>query len=414
MPTVGRSLCCVGVVFAILAIAGCGRQSAPLEAPAPAKAAAVKEEPQVIVLETPPRTPKFKQEMDRPIANIRFQLENYGTLMDPRAYPFLMQEFFYVKEGFAELEPATLDDPCPWYKVRLNSLHTKLDGIRFRNLFESQCDLVWAFALPREVFDSGMYWGIVQGPNSLSRDFTPGHLKRRLALGEIGLPDDNCVVFQQLEGHQLNYTSHGIIWFMTQNYSEPYDVYVKLKLIDARTTLPTATKPQDLAPHLKFELPFELNSSATVVDHALEAAETQGALAGLQMLEKELAGSPSRETEFTYANMAQGHAYRLRVEKQDIEGAAPYFQKSAEVLRKIKQANPELTTQEKELLKAALYNEACSLARQGDTERAMQVLEEAVENGNQDAAWIRGDEDLKSLRALPAFDALLRKLEEGM
>lgn len=58
----------------------------------------------------------------------------------------------------------------------------------------------------------------------------------------------------------------------------------------------------------------------------------------------------------------------------------------------------------------AHYNLACSLALAGQTEPALDALENAIRSGFRDAAHIQADSDLHSLRALPRFEALLRRL----
>ena len=57
------------------------------------------------------------------------------------------------------------------------------------------------------------------------------------------------------------------------------------------------------------------------------------------------------------------------------------------------------------------YNLACASARMGDAKRAMAALEEAVERGFRDAAHMRRDEDLSSLRDREEFGRLLERLE---
>lgn len=57
------------------------------------------------------------------------------------------------------------------------------------------------------------------------------------------------------------------------------------------------------------------------------------------------------------------------------------------------------------------YNAACASAREGASQEALQWLERAMEADWRDATWLRQDEDLASLRALPAFEALLARME---
>ena len=57
------------------------------------------------------------------------------------------------------------------------------------------------------------------------------------------------------------------------------------------------------------------------------------------------------------------------------------------------------------------YNLACAAARAGDARGGLAALEEAVARGYADAAHMRRDEDLASLRDRPGFRRLLERLE---
>ncbi len=57
-----------------------------------------------------------------------------------------------------------------------------------------------------------------------------------------------------------------------------------------------------------------------------------------------------------------------------------------------------------------LYNVACFYAMKGNTDRAMELLDRAVENGWGDKAWLETDPDLDSLREDPRFQALMGRV----
>jgi TolB-like protein/Flp pilus assembly protein TadD/tRNA A-37 threonylcarbamoyl transferase component Bud32 len=57
-----------------------------------------------------------------------------------------------------------------------------------------------------------------------------------------------------------------------------------------------------------------------------------------------------------------------------------------------------------------LYNVACSFAQLGQTDDAINCLEQAIQNGFGHREWLENDSDLDSLRADPRFQALLKKL----
>jgi adenylate cyclase len=57
-----------------------------------------------------------------------------------------------------------------------------------------------------------------------------------------------------------------------------------------------------------------------------------------------------------------------------------------------------------------LYNIACFYAVKGDTDRAIDLLEDAVDKGWGDKAWLETDSDLDSVREAPRFRALLDRI----
>jgi adenylate cyclase len=59
-----------------------------------------------------------------------------------------------------------------------------------------------------------------------------------------------------------------------------------------------------------------------------------------------------------------------------------------------------------------LYNVACVFATMGEVEESIGYLTRAAEHGTVNAAWMRNDTDLVSLRADARFQALLKQLEE--
>ncbi len=57
-----------------------------------------------------------------------------------------------------------------------------------------------------------------------------------------------------------------------------------------------------------------------------------------------------------------------------------------------------------------LYNIACLFSMGGDADRALELLESAVERGWGDRAWLEIDSDLDSLRETPRFKALVNRI----
>ena len=59
---------------------------------------------------------------------------------------------------------------------------------------------------------------------------------------------------------------------------------------------------------------------------------------------------------------------------------------------------------------SVLYNVACVYAIGGEVDKAVRSLERAVQNGFGQREWLENDSDLDSLRAVPRFQALMRRL----
>jgi tetratricopeptide (TPR) repeat protein len=59
-----------------------------------------------------------------------------------------------------------------------------------------------------------------------------------------------------------------------------------------------------------------------------------------------------------------------------------------------------------------LYNVACNYASFGQTKKALDYLEQAIRHGTVSASWMKNDEDLASLRRSPRYQQMLRDLEQ--
>jgi len=59
-----------------------------------------------------------------------------------------------------------------------------------------------------------------------------------------------------------------------------------------------------------------------------------------------------------------------------------------------------------------IFNGACLFAVSGEKEKAISLLQVAVDKGWGNKEWIEQDSDYDSLREEPQFKALMKKLEE--
>lgn len=106
----------------------------------------------------------------------------------------------------------------------------------------------------------------------------------------------------------------------------------------------------------------------------------------------------------TLLNLAMMHAQRGR-EEQSMEGLA----RAGNALLKAEAAGVEFP--KSDLRPTVHYGYACVLAKQGTPEEALKLLNRAVETGFTNMPMLKGDEDLASVRELPAYESQLAAWE---
>ena len=109
-----------------------------------------------------------------------------------------------------------------------------------------------------------------------------------------------------------------------------------------------------------------------------------------------------REALFALGNVLQQVAGQA-VQQGDQKGALAMYIEAAEAMRKLKAAYPELNENEKLIYSNAMYNDACAQNLQGQADKALAALEEAVASGFSDVGNLDQDNDLASLRDKPEF-----------
>jgi thiol-disulfide isomerase/thioredoxin len=128
-----------------------------------------------------------------------------------------------------------------------------------------------------------------------------------------------------------------------------------------------------------------------------------------RLLEKALALQPDhRQALFTLARVAHIRGY-----ESDRAVRGPLYIQSAEAIRKLRDSYKDLSTQERAVIAPLVYDEACTLALEGQPEKALDRLAEAIDAGLEDPDMVKADDDLASLRKLPRYAELIRKLEQG-
>ena len=91
--------------------------------------------------------------------------------------------------------------------------------------------------------------------------------------------------------------------------------------------------------------------------------------------------------------------------------SSPLWLKAAETMRRLAAAHKDLSPGERLVLSSALYNEACVRAVDGQAQKALGALAEAIDAGFDLVELLETDPDLDSLRALPRFRELKTKAE---
>jgi thiol-disulfide isomerase/thioredoxin len=144
-----------------------------------------------------------------------------------------------------------------------------------------------------------------------------------------------------------------------------------------------------------------------LLEKAQRAASTGNFPATLSALEDTLNADPKNRV----ALRMLGEVTQLQASEFQRPQNSPLFLKSAAAFRKLVEFYPDLRPEEKRLLPQALYNEACTLALNGETDRAFKALVESFSSGSIKVEQLDLDAELDSLRQLPEFQGFQRQVE---
>ncbi|MBV8556853.1 MAG: redoxin domain-containing protein [Planctomycetaceae bacterium] len=89
-----------------------------------------------------------------------------------------------------------------------------------------------------------------------------------------------------------------------------------------------------------------------------------------------------------------------------------FLLQSADAIRRLRAAHPDLHDDEAQLLRVAFYNEACTYAVEGKLDKALAALSDAFDAGFLMVKQIRSDHELDPLRKLPRFQELEQAIEQ--
>lgn len=91
--------------------------------------------------------------------------------------------------------------------------------------------------------------------------------------------------------------------------------------------------------------------------------------------------------------------------------SSKWYLMSANAARALRASYPDLSADDRRYFPAALYNEACTYAVNGESDLALKSLKEAFDAGFNAVDQLDEDPELDSLRKLPAFQQLQRDIE---
>ena len=175
----------------------------------------------------------------------------------------------------------------------------------------------------------------------------------------------------------------------------------------APATLPTTSDPKDPNPAPPAASP-EPADDVKILAEAEKIAQTGNFEAALDRAEDALKIEPeNREALFLASAMAQARAGEL-----DRPQNNALFLRSAQAIRKLRDAYKDLQPHEKRLLADALYNEACTHAVGNEPEKALRSLTEADAAGFAQIGLLDADDELKPIRALPKYRELRDRVAE--
>jgi thiol-disulfide isomerase/thioredoxin len=147
--------------------------------------------------------------------------------------------------------------------------------------------------------------------------------------------------------------------------------------------------------------------AAALLSRAESALKAGNLLGGARLLDELLQADPdNRRALGLLATVAPDLASQLQRPQN-----SPLLLRSAQALRRLRERKVELTPEERALAPVILYNEACTLALNGESTRAVVSLAEAFDAGFARVDLLDSDPDLDPLRRLPEFQALQRAAE---
>jgi tetratricopeptide (TPR) repeat protein len=151
---------------------------------------------------------------------------------------------------------------------------------------------------------------------------------------------------------------------------------------------------------------------AALMEEAVENAQMGELDAALEAFEKVLEAQPEHERALLLA--ARVYSQKgVQMAEDDRKAANKPLRRGAELMRRLAKLKKDLTESERETLMISIYNEACCLAIDGEADKAIERLKEAIEAGFEDPDFIENDSDFDSLRNDERYKAIIADLRKG-
>jgi thiol-disulfide isomerase/thioredoxin len=159
--------------------------------------------------------------------------------------------------------------------------------------------------------------------------------------------------------------------------------------------------------------PAKPQLASGILQQAEAAAQSGDLDKAITLAEQAVSASPQdTHALFVLASLAQSRGFDLAT--GDRKAASSFFLKCVSTMRKLRDAKPDLSDEEKLLLSNALYNEACVFALENQADKALASLREAFAAGFDNVSLLATDVDLQALRQLPEFQSLLGQAREAL
>ena len=175
----------------------------------------------------------------------------------------------------------------------------------------------------------------------------------------------------------------------------------------AKAAAEAAKNAEGAPPDLLAARPTRKVETAELMNRVTRYYDTGNLPGALKALDEVLAIDPDNRQALTLTSMV---AQRQAAVFKRPQNSALYL-KSADALRKVVALKVDLSADEKAHMPEVFYNEACTFAIAGESGRALKALAESIDAGFALADHFDTDAELDSLRKLPEFQALQRKLE---